>query len=188
MHFEEGAFAFAAHLQVIRGVDDLDAEVQRLEEELPGEPGLNDLLRQDGRGPPERPQLAAGRPHAFREARGQAAESRLDQAAVDRREESVEEAPHRLVHARLGARQEETHSREELAHGAGSLVRHAAVGLAEEDVGVVLCLPQQDLQGVCGVDMQDTENERNRRVQIPFIDKPLLPHRVRNGGENASWC
>lgn len=149
MHFEEGALAFAAHLQVIRGVDDLDAEVQSLEKKLPGESGLNNLLRQDAGGGAERPHAAAGRPHAFGEARGQVPGRPVDEAAVDGREEGVEELLHRLVDAELGARQEETDDGEELVHGASGLGGHAAVGLAEDDAGVVLRLPHQGLQGVC---------------------------------------
>lgn len=149
---------------MIGGVDDLEAEVQSLEKKIPGDPRLNNLLRQDAGDRAERPQVAAGRPHAFGEARGQVAEIRADEAAVDGREESVEEPLHRLVDAELGAHQEEADGGEEFAHGAGGLVGHAAVGLAEEDVGVVFRLLQQDLKGVCRMDRRRWKELRTQSL------------------------
>lgn len=185
LHFEEGALAFAAHLQVIGGVDDLDAEVQSLEKKLRSEPGLNHLLRQDAGGGAERPHAAARRPHAFGEARGQVARSRVDEAAVDGREESVEELLHRLVDAELGARQEETDHGEEFAHGPGCLGGHAAVGLAEEDVGEVLRLPHQGLEGVCGMDSRRWKDmsttHTGAAAPTPPLEKSRPPPRTR-------WC
>ena len=140
---------------MIRGVDDLDAEVQSLEKQLPGHARLNDLRRQYGRGRAKRPHGAPGRAHAFGEARGQVAEKRVDEAAVDGREERVEELLHRLVDAELGPRQEEADDGEEVVHGPGGLGGRAAEGLAEDGVGLVLRLLHQDLEGVWGRERHD---------------------------------
>lgn len=68
-HLEQRPSALPTHLQVVCGVDDLDAQVQRLKEELSGEARADNLIGQDARRRPKRPEVAAGRPHALGVAR-----------------------------------------------------------------------------------------------------------------------
>lgn len=149
-HLEQRPPALPAHLQVVCGVDDLDAEVQRLKKQLASEARADDPIGQEaGRGP-ERPQVAAGRSHALGVARRQVAQAGADEAVVDDGEEGLEEPLHCVLHVELGAHQEEADIGEELPHGAHGLAGQAAVRLLQGDVGVILRLPRQGLEGVCG--------------------------------------
>lgn len=148
-HLEQRPSALPTHLQVVCR-DDLDAEVQRLKEELPGEAGADDLIGQDARHRPKGPQVAAGRPHAFGVARRQVAQAGADEVVVDGGEEGLEESLHGVLHVKLRAHQEEADVGEELPHWAHSLAGQAAVRLLQGDVGVILRLPRQDLKRVCG--------------------------------------
>lgn len=148
-HLEQRSSALPAHLQVVSGVDDLDAEVQRLKEELGGEAGADHPIGQKARRRPERPQVSAGRPDALGVARRQVAQAGADEAVVDDGEEALEESLHGVLHVELGAHQEEADVGEELPHGADGLGGQAAVRLLQGDVGVILRLPGKALKGVC---------------------------------------
>ena len=89
VHLEQGVPALAAELQVVRSVDDLYAQVQRLEEELSCRAGPSHLIGQDARRRAKRPQLSPRRPHALCVAGVDVAEARVDQVTVDRWEKAV---------------------------------------------------------------------------------------------------
>lgn len=128
-HLEQRPSALATHLQVVCGVDDLDAEVQRLKKELSGEARADDLIGQDARRRPKRPQIAARRPHTLGVARRQVAQARADEAVIDNREEGLEETLDSLLDVELRAHQEEANISEELSYRAHSLAGQAAVRL-----------------------------------------------------------
>lgn len=134
---------------MVCGVDDLNAEVQRLKEELPSEAGADDLIGQDAGRRPKRPQIAARRPHALGVTGRQVAQAGADEAVVDDGKECVKESLHSVLHVKLGAHQEEADVCEELMYWADSLAGKATVGLLQGGVGVILRLPRQDLKGVC---------------------------------------
>lgn len=148
-HLEQRPSALPTHLQVVCGVDDLDAEVQRLKKELSCEAGADDLISQDARHRPKGPQVAGGRPHALAVARRQVAQAGADEVVVDDGEEGLEESLHGLLHTKLRAHQEEADVGKELPHWAGSLAGQATVRLLQGNVGVILRLSRQDLERVC---------------------------------------
>lgn len=148
-HLEQRPSALPTHLQVVCGVDDLDAEVQRLKKKLSCEAGADDLISQDARRRPKGPQVAGGRPHALAVARRQVAQAGADEVVVDDGEEGLEESLHGVLHAKLRAHQKEADVGKELLHWADSLAGQATVRLLQGDVGVILRLPRQDLERVC---------------------------------------
>lgn len=134
---------------MVCGIDDLDAEVQRLKKKLPGDPRASNLVSQDAGRPTKWFDIAAGRPHALGVAGRQVAEAWVDEVIVYEREEGLEESLHQVINVELRPHEEEANIGKELLHRAGGLVSHAAVRLLEEDVGVILRLPHQDFKSIC---------------------------------------
>lgn len=75
---------------------------------------------------------------------------------VDDGEEGLKESLHSLLHVKLRAHEEEANVGKELPHWADSRAGQAAVRLLQGDMGVILRLPRQDLEGVCGGKMKVT--------------------------------
>ena len=94
VHLEQSPSALAAQLQVVGGIDDLDAEMQSLKEKLPWHPWASDLISQDAGRPAKRSHVTAGRPQTLGIARRYVAEAWVDEVIVDKREEGVEESLH----------------------------------------------------------------------------------------------
>lgn len=77
---------------------------------------------------------------------------------VDEREEGIEEPLHQLINTELRAQKKEADVGEELSDCAHGLIGHVGVGLLEDGVGVILCLPDQDFKGFCG-----NQNKKNTK-------------------------
>lgn len=60
VHLEQGPSALPAQLQVVCGIDDLNAKVQCLKKQLPGDPRASDLISKEAGSPAKWSHITAG--------------------------------------------------------------------------------------------------------------------------------
>ncbi len=153
-HPQQAASALAAELNVVGRVDDLHAQVQRLEEDPAGQRGAGDECGEPTRGSAERPQIPTGGTDALGVRRRQAWQIRLHQLLVNQREKGIEEALRGFLQTELGAQDEETHICEKLPDGSHRWTSQITVRLQEDGVSVVLRLTHQGVHGFWKTDIK----------------------------------
>ncbi len=167
-HPQQAASALTAELNVVGCVDDLHAQVQRLEEDAAGQRGTGDERGEPTRGSAVRPQIPTGGADALGVRRRQARQIRLHQLLVNQGEKGVKEALRSFLQTELGAQDEETHICEKLPDGSRRGTGQITVRVQEDCVSVVLRLTHQGVHGFWKTD------EKKKKIWETFQSKVMM--------------
>lgn len=148
-HFEQGLRALRTALKVIRGVDDLDGQVQGLQEDACWEEREPDFICELFGETSEWVQWPADRTNALGIDWGDSGQTRVDKVIVDQWEEAIKETVDADLHTKLRAQHKQADVGEKLPEETLGFGGDILVGAVKQRVGVILCLPGEVLEYFC---------------------------------------